>query len=274
MQVLIFILAAILLILIIALIFKKDFRADVIQSTDNSGEIKNFKIKGTLFWVVYAFTAAGTIYLALQHDKNNQHQCSPYLSAEASEWIALDLNRVAPTDLVYGCDTLSSAKIFTSTPKLNMDLSLDQHFRVKGSESGFALGELTESSVRNLLNCKRVSLEDYIEIYFEMDIPSMTIDTIMNQPTLYDWYAYKKLPFVILPKIKGEGIVEVFIHGKPGQLNSLEIGPLSLGRKWSEIIVYNNQAYIVRLRSRDIYTNNDFKEHANFQIIQISLDRQ
>ncbi len=273
MQILIFILAAILFILIIALIFKKDFRADVIQSTDNSGEIKSFKIKGTLFWVIYAFTAAGTIYLALQHDKNNQHQCSPHLTAEASDWIALDLNRVAPTDLVYGCDTLSIREIFTSTSRLNMDLVLDQQFHVKGSDSGFALGELTESSVRNLLNCKRVSLEDYIEIYFEMDMASLTVDTIMNQPTLYDWYAYKKLPFVILPKIKGEGMVEVLIQGKTNQLDSLEIGPLSLGKKWSETIVYNNQAYIVRLRSRDIYTNNDFKEHANFQIIQLSLTR-
>lgn len=110
MQILIFILSAILLILVIALVFKKDFRADVIRSTDNSGEIKHFKFKGTLFWVVYAFTAAGTIYLALQHDKHNQSVCSPFLTAETNNWVAIDLNKTAPVDIIYGCDTLRGKK--------------------------------------------------------------------------------------------------------------------------------------------------------------------
>lgn len=100
---------------------------------------------------------------------------------------------------------------------------------------------------------------------------TLMVDTIMNQPTLYDWYEYKKLPFRIQPKILGEGMVEVSILGKKPQLDSLEIGPLSLGNKWSKTILHENDAYIIRLRSRDIYSNNDYSEHANFQIIKLSL---
>jgi hypothetical protein len=273
MQILIFILSAILLILVIALVFKKDFRTDVIRSTDNSGELKSFKIKGTLFWVVYAFTAAGTIYLALEHDKNSQNDCAPFLTAETRDWVAIDLNRVSPADLVFGCDTISERKIFSSSPKLNMDLVIDPNYKVKGSKSDFQLGEITETSIRQLLNCGRMQMEQYIEIYFNLDMNTLKVDAIMNQPTLYDWYEYKKLPFTIDPKILGEGMVEVSILGKPGQLDSLKIGPLSLGDKWSKTILHDNNAFVIRLRSRDIYTNNDFKEHANFQIIKLALKR-
>ncbi|WP_010662407.1 hypothetical protein [Marinilabilia salmonicolor] len=271
MQILIFILSAILLILIIALVFKKDFRADVIRSTDNSGEIKHFKFKGTLFWVVYAFTAAGTIYLALQHDKHSQSVCSPFLASESDSWVAIDLNKAAPVDIFYGCDTLKERKIFSTIPKLNMDLTLDEDLRVRGIESSFQFGEISEKSISKLLNCNRMSMEQYIEIYFSFDMNTLLVDTIKNQPTLYDWYEYKKLPFRIQPKILGEGMVEVSIIGKKPQLDSLEIGPLSLGNKWSKTILHDNSAYIIRLRSRDIYTNNDYSEHANFQIIKLSL---
>lgn len=271
MQILIFILSAILLILVVALVFKKDFRTDVIRSTDNSGELKSFKVKGTLFWVVYAFTAVGTIYLALEHDKNSQNDCAPFLRAETTNWVAIDMNRVAPADLVFGCDTISERKIFSSSPRLNMDLIIDHNYKVKGSKSDYQLGEITETSIRQLLNCNRMQMEQYIEIYFNFDMNDLKVDTIMNQPTLYDWYEYKKLPFTIDPEILGEGMVEVSITGKSGQLDSLKIGPLSLGDKWSKTITHDNHAYIIRLRSRDIYTNNDFKEHANFQIIKLGL---
>ncbi|PWD99547.1 hypothetical protein [Marinilabilia rubra] len=271
MQILIIVLSAILLILIVALIFKKDFRADVIKPGDNSGEVKGLKVKGTLFWVVYALTAVGTFYLALEFDKNNRNNCSPVLRAEAENWVAMDLDRAEPTDLIYGCDSLTEHKIFSSTPKLKLELSVDSQYAVSALNSQFQLGKIETSSLRKLLNCKKLSFESYIEVFFNLNIEEQSIDTVKNQPTLYDWYAYQKLPFTINPRILGEGMVEVFIRGKKQEISDLKIGPLSLGDKWEKTIFYKNKAYIVRLRSRDIYTNNDFKEHANFQIFKLGL---
>lgn len=271
MQILIIVLSAILLILVIALIFKKDFRADVIKPGENSGEVKGLKVKGTLFWVVYALTAAGTFYLALEFDKNSRNNCSPLLRAEAGNWIALDLDRAEPTDLIYGCDSLTEHKIFSSSSGLKLDLAVDSLFTVTSADSEFSFGKVKVSSLKNLLNCRKVALEDYIEIYFNLNIEDQNVDTVKNQPTLYDWYAYRELPFSIIPKILGEGLVEVYINGKKNQLDNLRMGPFSLGDKWERTIIHNNKAYVIRLRSRDIYTNNDYKEHANFQIFKLGL---
>ncbi len=48
------VLSLILLILVVGLIFKKDFREDVLKSeNENEADFRGFKLKGALFWVIY-----------------------------------------------------------------------------------------------------------------------------------------------------------------------------------------------------------------------------
>ena len=89
MNIVLIVLSSILLILVIGLIFKKDFRKDVLKAdNDNEAEFKGLKLKGALFWVIYAATAFGTIYLAMNHKTEVAHKCTPSIShINSGEWL-------------------------------------------------------------------------------------------------------------------------------------------------------------------------------------------
>lgn len=261
------VLSSILLILILGLIFNKEFRVDVLKaSSDNQAEFKGFKIRGALFWVIYALTAVGTIYIATQYQEREDSSCDPILSAvDTKQWLALDINRAKPAVLKYGCE--SEAKLEDHSQKsINMDLKLNDEFDVVGLTSNYSFGNLDMQSLKELHLTNDLKADKYVEIYYDLQLNPFK--SSKKNVDFYDWNEYENLPFIISVKFSQERQVHVMIKSKDDPPKFKE-KYLSLD-KWDAHIPINQEHYVVRLRSRDLDKDNKIDEHANFEIIKFS----
>ncbi len=262
------VLSSILLILVIGLIFKKDFRKDVLKAeNENEAEFKGLKLKGALFWVIYAATAFGTIYLALNQTKVECPDCPPMLSTAGSgEWLAFDVNAEKPAIVEYGCCENKQQEDHSGRV-LKMDLTLNDDFEVFSSKSNFVFGELDRKSLKNLNLSNDFKVEKYIEIRYDLQL-NPYFKSIRNENRFYDWNEYQNLPFQIAVRFSSERGMHTLILKDDGE--KLLLDPLSLNDKWTKVIDLDAKKYLVRLRARDTDPSNADPEYANFQILQFS----
>ncbi len=263
MNIALIVLSSILVILVIGLIFKKDFREDVLKAGgENSAEFKGVKLKGALFWVIYAVTAMGTIYIAMNGNIDN---CIPLLSCkDSTQWIALNLETAQPTVLEYGCDNTVQTENHHDR-KVVLDLSLTEDFQVTGNGSKYSLGKINMESLRALHLTNDLDIEKYIEISYDLALNPFKATRNVNR--FYDWNEYQNLPFTVMVEYTSERGIHTVINDK----NSTALtAPLSLSSKWTKVIVLNEKIYLLRLRSRDTNPDNNEPEHANFQVLQFS----
>lgn len=265
------VLSSILLILILGLLFHKEFRADVLKpGSENEAEFKGFKFKGAVFWVVYALTATGTIYLAAKPASEPISSCSPTLEAlEAESWIPVSRDDGQPVRLVYGCEETTDTTAL-SRQQLNLDFVLDStlELRVNGQENGMSYGKVPLKSLKALQLANDWQIKEYIEIYYRLSMEKgALLEVEKNTKPFYDWNGYENLPFTISIKTSTlSGAVYVDIKSKKG-FPPLGIETFYLeDRRWKRISV-NDRLFMVRLRSADLVNNGN--EHANFQVLEV-----
>jgi hypothetical protein len=263
----IFALTTILLILVLALIFSKDFRQDVIKGgSENEAEYKSFKVRGALFWTVYALTAIGTIFLVFTSSPE-QSECKPVItSVNNNDWIAFDLVEAQPVDITYGCENNPWVKAAHAIP-LNLELTLNSQLKVMSSKSSYQLGELDRQSLKNLNLTNDFEKITHIEIFY--DITLSPFKATRSNNSFYDWNDYANLPFKVTVEWDSERSTHVLIQGKNENEPMKEIYQ-SLNSKWVEFIPVQGGLYIVRLRSASMMDNPP--PHANIQIIKLSGD--
>jgi hypothetical protein len=270
MNIVVIVLSSILLILVIGLIFKKDFREDVLKAeNDNEAEFKGFKLKGALFWVIYAATAFGTIYLAMNQTEVVAQDCTPLLSpVNSGEWLAFDIKEEKPAILEYGCCDNKEQEDH-SNRSLKMHLALNNDFEIISSKSNFVFGELDRESLKNLNLTNDLKVEKYVEIKYDLQL-SPYFKTTRDNNNFYDWNEYQNLPFQIAVKFSSERGIHSIILNDEGKKQLMD--PLSLNDKWAKVIAVNGKRFLVRLRARDTDPSNAVPEYANFQVLQFSGD--
>ncbi len=270
MNIVVIVLSSILLILVIGLIFKKDFREDVLKAENvNEAEFKGFKLKGALFWVIYAATAFGTIYLAMNQAEvvTMTQECTPTIAhLNAGQWLAFDVKGEKPAILKYGCSKNTKEENH-SDRTLNMDLALNEKFEIISVKSNFVFGELDPESLKKLNLTNDLKIEKYIEIKYDLKLRPR-FKTKRDNNAFYDWNEYENLPFQIKVKYSNERGIHSVILDDAGEKQLMD--PLSLNDKWAKVITINSKRYLVRLRARDTDPENDVDEYANFQILQFS----
>lgn len=272
MNIVLIVLSSILLILVIGLIFKKDFREDVLKAeNDNAAEFKGLKLKGALFWVIYAATAFGTIYLAINTDKTTTltktQDCKPMVSfANSHDWLAFDIKEEKPAIIEYGCCD-NKMQEDHSNRNLKMNLILNEAFEIISAKSNFVFGKLDKEFLKKLNLSKGLQVEKYIEISYDLQLnPFFKAKRTNND--FYDWNEYENLPMQVVVGFSSERGMHSLILNDAGDKQLTE--PLSLNDKWTKVIDINDKKYLIRLRARDTDPGNTVSEYANFQILQFS----
>jgi hypothetical protein len=268
------VLSSILLFLIIGLIFKRDFREDVLKAgAENEAEIKGVKIKGALFWVIYALTAIGTIYIALNLEpKLAPLKAKPLLeSTNGHNWMALDLEEVTPLDLRYGYE--DSLLVKASRKKaLDLRMKVDSTLRVRSVKSDFVFGEISKQSLSLLGLSDNIYLESYNELRYKL-ILNPLIATLDVNHIYYDAVNYHKLPFKITVNYDSNNGLHTQISPKESQ-TKLTLERVSFtNEKWVKITpVIDGNIYLIRLKAIDTNPNNgkDKPEFASFQILKFN----
>jgi len=264
------VLSTVLLLLIIGLIFKKDFREDMLKSgNENEAEFKGIKIKGTLFWVLFAVTAFGTIYIALKNPESSgadifSEAGEPFIKSEGGvDWVALDLNTGQPTKIYYGSGNDTMDTVLPKT-KMSMDFVLNNKFKVL-SKSDQVLGEMDIESLKALNLTNDLSVEKYIEIRYNIQLSPFK--TTKNLSPAYDWNLYANLPFKVTVEFSQERQTHCLITDK--ETGKIIGEPQSINQYWIHSFHLKGKTYLVRLQSKDS-TPGGPGEHANFQIMQYS----
>lgn len=266
------VLSSILLFLIIGLIFKKDFREDILKAkAENEAEIKGVKIKGALFWVIYALTAIGTIYIAISLEKEEVVlKTKPILQADGPNWIALDLNTEKPTSLKYGYK--DSLEILDPPVKaLDLKLDLDENLKLKSVKSGYIFGEITAKSLAEQGFNNDLEINKFIEIQYNL-VLNPVFTSKRDKRQFYNWNDYEDLPFTVTVNYSSERGVHILITSKKQDID-LHITPKTVSEKWSVITPpIDGKNYIIHLREVDTNPNNGpgRPELANLQILQLS----
>ncbi len=261
-------LVLILLILILALIFKKDFRADMLKmKSENSAEFKGVKVTGALFWVIYAATAIGTIYLVNKLIEEGANGDAPIVkSVSSNEWMALDLNEEKPVEIAYGLDETSMIKTNQKRDKLTLDLRMDNHLKIRSAKSNYEFGEIEDQDLQSLRLTNDFSpVSPSFEIRYDLILNPFEYSK--NQGRTYNWTEYEKLPFQILPKYDRNNGLHVEIISEAGQL---ETETYSLNDKWEIPLYFSPKIYLVALRQVDLNPNYGDTEFANFRITEFT----
>ncbi len=265
------VLSSILLILVIGLIFKKDFREDVLKAeNDNEAEFKGFKIKGALFWVLYAATAFGTIFLAMNQKEVllEAHNCTPLLSSIGSDnWIPFDIENQKGAHLKYGCSDSTEQKDFSQKNLGDLDLSLNNKYQIISPKSNFVFGTLDKDSLENLGFFNDLKFLQLFEIKYDLKLNPWEEPT-RNAFKDWDWNKYESLSFKIAVKYSTERNMHAVITNKA----EVElIDPLTIGgNKWEVFINIDNKYYLIRLKSQDTNTEVGGPYFAIFQIVEFS----
>jgi len=273
-DIVVIVLSAILLLLILGLIFKPDFRNDILNaSSENGAEIKGFKITGAIFWVIYALTAIGTIYLAIQKstacsDINDASVSAPIFKTNGSnEWLALDLKAEKPTKIIYGCIGNTKSIDHTDKNQVSLNLGVNKDFDVVSTKSGYNFGAINLQTLNDLHLSNDFNIEAYLEISYDLQLSPFR--SIRNDNIIYSWAEYNNLPFKIEPRWNDKSQLHTVIESINPEVD-LGLKPISFNNKWAKVLYRGGKVYIVRLRSRDLSPNNDLPEHANYQIIVFS----
>ncbi len=270
MNIVVIVLSSILLILIIGLIFKKDFREDVLKAkNDNEAEVKGFKFKGGLFWVIYAATAFGTIYLALDQKEVTTvtHDCTPLLaSVNSNPWMAFDTKHGIPVSLEYGCYNKKDSSN-NSSDNLNMRLALNDKYQII-STSNFVFGKLDKDSLEKLDFFNDLKFEKSIEIWYDFNVKRW--EEAKMTDTLSDRIAYNLLPFKVDLGLDGETVYSVVKRKNSLKTTLVEEKNIGSDDKWAKVINVDGIYYLIRLKSRNLIKGN--RNYALFRIEQFSGD--
>ena len=266
--ILLIVLSSILLILILGLIFNKEFRKDVLL-TDSQNEVgfKGVSLKGSLFWVLYAATAAGAIYLGLQHQPEIDGPASlptpvPEL-ASAINFVAIDLEKDEPAGLKISCKGCDTLDIGNTPSDLGLDLTVDSIFDVRSLKSNYRFGRLDEASIKALSGFKELTLKNYMEIKYNINLSPFK--ALKDFSSLYNWAEYKSLPFTV--EVKFDSNIGTYSTIQPKDGAPLKEKTKGLDNKWSEVIKTGNDIYVVKLRASDLEPGGN-PEFANFAILE------
>ncbi len=266
--ILLIVLSSILLILILGLIFNKEFRKDILL-TDSQNEvgIKGISLKGSLFWVLYAATAGGAIYLGLQHqaETNGQASFSPPVPelASAIDFVAIDLEKAEPAGLRISCQGCDTLDIGNKPPNLGLDFTVDSKFDIRSRKSNYLFGRLDEASIKALSAFKELALENYMEVKYNITLSPFKSEKDFSTP--YNWAEYNNLPFIV--EVRFDANIGTFSLIRPKGDANWEERTKGLDNKWSEIIRMGNDLYVVKLRASDLEPGGN-PEFANFAILE------
>ncbi|MCO6475778.1 MAG: hypothetical protein J5I94_04115 [Phaeodactylibacter sp.] len=264
--ILLIVLSSILLILILGLIFNKEFRKDILL-TDSQNEvgIKGISLKGSLFWVLYAATAGGAIYLGLQHQPGENGQAffpTPQL-ASAIDFVAIDLEKAEPAGLKISCKGCDTLDIGNKPPNLGLDLTVDSKFDIRSRKSNYLFGRLDEASIKALSGFKELALKNYIEVKYNITLSPFRSDRDFSPQ--YNWAEYNTLPFIV--EVRWTQNDNTFALIRPEESAGWEERKKGLDNKWSEVIRMDNDIYVVKLRASDLQPEGT-PEFANFVILE------
>lgn len=274
------VLSSILLLLIVGLIFKKDFRQDILKAgSDNEAEFKGLKIKGALFWVIYAATAFGTIYLGMKD------QSSTAITGKAGEpfiepihpdgpvggdidWVALDLKNGHPIKLQYGAGNSKDTIDHTDkTVGLELALGIEDQKLIVLNQNQQSVGDMNMASLQSLRFMNQLNVEKYFEIKYNLTLSPF--DTEEASGTSYDWIKYENLPFSV--KVSKTPNHHTFCQITDKETDHTIGESKSLNSNWLATFELKGKIYVVRLSSKNISDKNK-PYHAEFQILQCAGD--
>lgn len=262
----------ILFILTIALILNADFRKDVINSATNEGEANGIKLKGTLFWMLYASTLIVT-YLIVNMYFNKVEVEIEAMDPNA-KWIAYDITNGTPTALNIKYfnrnDTIKEPSELNTSFKLIIDTGLV----VKQASSGYELGKIIPESMTKM-GFSGLKIKNYTEIYYDLELSpifkeKINLETNTRRLEISDYY---ELPFEIKLDFSFKRQVYCTIFSEIDQDTYLnkktnKKDTLSLKGNWIRRVELNDRIFLVRLRSKAISKNSGIKPHANFQFVE------
>ncbi len=266
-NIILIVLSLILLILILGLIFNRGFREDILKSdSQNEVGVKGINLKGSLFWVLYAATAGGAIYLGMKTQENilpPQSTPKPKLASQVGDFVAIDLEKLEPVDLAISCEGCDTLRLGRKPSRLNLDLSVGKSFEVMGRKSKYLFGRLDEESIKALSGFKQLTLQEYFEIKYDINLsPFKAVRDLSFQS---DWPAYKSLPFLV--EVKFDSEVGTYAAILPKEGTNVEAVTKNLNDKWSEAIKVGNDIYVVKLRASDLMPGGT-PEFANFAVLE------
>lgn len=250
--------------IVLALIFKPDFRNDILvsasESSDNETTIFGvIKIKGAIIVVLFGSLVGLTIYFG-NLENSDRAEIQP---RSAESWIPLDVETLMPKTVEFrtGADSVVISK---RSNLLQSGLGIDSELHLLNKQGEPIFGRLDENDLMQAGYFNGLSYKGSETIRYLIDLNDRSVDV--------DWHTgnYEDLPYQInIDFVTGRTNYHL-IDTESGE-RSTEYSSLDKGSRKTFIKRQNNYVYFYRNVASDLQADSTRDNYALFEIMRFEL---